>query len=156
MAKTRKPERFLLRVVKGSFEPLDEATKERLRAKGYRMGDILSATLRKARNPQFHRLVFAIGRMVAENIEDFSGMDAYHVIKRLMLESGIGVEYLQIKMPGIGLVEVREVRSISFDECEEGEFQEIARGLCRHIAAQYWSTLSPEQVREMAEIMVRE
>ncbi len=61
----RKQERFLLRIEKGrGLVPFDEATKDRLNAKGYHMGDVLSATLRKARNPGFHRLVHAFGVLV--------------------------------------------------------------------------------------------
>ena len=152
----RKPEKFLLRLPKGALVPVDSYTADRLRAKGYAMDDILSAVLTKPRNPKFHALAHAIGRLVAENIEDFSGMDAHAVLKRLQWEAGVGCHEMGVKMPGVGYTMVRIPDSLSFASMDEGTFREVVRGLCRHIAENYWPGLTPEQVEEMAGVMVEE
>jgi len=143
----------MLRVVKGALQPADGYTAQRLRAKGYHIGDILSARLSKPRNPGFHRLAHAFGRLVAGNIDDFHGMDAHAVLKRIQWESGIGCEELGVKVPGVGFAVIRIPKSLSFASMDDGEFRELFRGLARHVAENYWPDLSPEQIEQMAATM---
>jgi hypothetical protein len=152
MSKPR--ETFLLRVVKGALAPADQLTQERMRAKGYHFGDELSATLRKARNPGFHRLAHVFGQMVADNLERFSGMDCHTVLKVLQYEGDVACDRLQVQLKGFGLVEVRVPRSLSFESMDEGEFKEMFRGLCTHVSENYWPECTPEQIEEMASAMV--
>ena len=78
---TRRPERIALRIDKGCLRPADGLSQERLRERGYRVGDVVFAELKKPRNPGFHRLAHALGQMVAENIDDFEGMSSQPSIK---------------------------------------------------------------------------
>ena len=156
MSKTRKPERFILRVIKGALEPVDSYTAARLRDKGYHIGDLISATLTKPRNPKFHRMAFALLNMVVENIEAFAGLDPHTALKRLQIESGVACEEIGMQVKGFGYAMVKYPDSISFASKDEGEFKEIIRGLSRHIAATYWHGLTPEQIEAMAGVMVDE
>lgn len=150
---SKKPETFMLVVTKGALVPADGLTTERLRAKGYHQGDELSATLRKARNPAFHRLAHAFGELVAQNIERFSGMNCHHVLKLVQYEGDIACERLMVNLKGFGMVEVRVPRSLSFDSMDEGEFTETFKAMCRHVSETYWQDCTPEQIEEMASAM---
>ena len=149
-------QRFMMRVIKGGLAPADGYTKAVLRDRKYAMGDVVSITISKCRNPGFHRLVHRIGGMCAANIDAFSGMDAHQVLKRLQIEADIGCEHIMLKIPGLGAVEQRIPQSLSFDSMDEGEFKGIARAFCRHIADQYWPDMTAEQVEQMAESFVDE
>ena len=152
----RRPERFPLRVVRGAFQPADPTCQARLRDKGFKTGDLVFVEFRKPRNPKFHRLAHALGRLCSENIEAFEGMDAHRVLKRLQIEAQIGCEEMAIVVPGVGKCLHLIPRSLSFESMDEGEFKEVIAGFCRHIAAQYWPTLTPEQIEDMAGVMVND
>jgi hypothetical protein len=155
-AKKRKPERFPMRVAKGCFVPADLSTQERLRERGFKTGDLVFMEIRKPRNPRFHRLAHALGQLCAENIEAFEGMEAHRVLKRLQIEAQIGCDEMAIVVPGVGKCLHLIPRSLSFESLDEGEFKEVISGFCRWIVRQYWQTLTPEQVEEMAGVMIND
>lgn len=146
-------ETFLFHVGKGALVPSDSFTAERLRAKGYRFGDVLKATLTKARNPGFHRLAHAFGKLCADNIEEFSGLPAHSVLKRVQFEADIACERMQMFLKPLGLVEVKLPKSLSFDSMDEGEFRETFRAMCNHVAETYWQGCTAEQIEQMAAAM---
>ena len=146
-------ERYALRVVRGGFEPADGLTAGRLRAKGYRAGQTVFAELRRPRNPGYHRLAHRFAAMLADNLDDFEGMDPHKVLKRLQWESGIGCETMGAKVPGVGYVEIRIPQSLSFESMDQAGFEDVFRGLAEHVANTYWPDLSPEEVEQMAEVM---
>jgi hypothetical protein len=155
--KTKKrPERFALKVIKDGFSPADNYTTARLREKGFKIGDVIFAELKKPRNPRFHALGHALGSIVAHNIQAFNGMDAHKVLKRLQMEANIGCEEIAFNMPGVGMLIQRVPKSLSFESMDEGEFHEVLRGMCRHIAERYWPNMDAQQIEEMAELMVGE
>ncbi|WP_165856750.1 DUF1367 family protein [Marinobacter sp. JSM 1782161] len=150
----RRPERFPLRVKKGGFVPADVSARARLRDKGFRTGDLVFVEFRKPRNPRFHRLAHALGRLCSENIDAFTGMDPHQVLKRLQIEAQIGCEEMAIVVPGVGKCLHLIPRSLGFESMDDGEFHEVIAGFCRHIAKNYWPTLEPEKIEEMAGLMV--
>lgn len=152
-AKRKKPEKFLLRVVKNGFESADGYTKSRLREKGYNVGDVVLASLTKPRRPKFHRLGHAFGKLVADNIDEFNGMDAHAVLKRLQWEANVECDVMGVKVPGVGFVEVRIPSSLSFASMDEGTFKTLFHGLAWHVAENYWPDLTAEQIEEMASCM---
>ena len=56
----------------------------------------------------------------------------------------------------MGTLVSKQPRSLAFESMEQGEFFELMKSLCRHIAETYWSHLTPEAVQEMAESFVEE
>ena len=152
----RRRERLALRVVKGSLVPADATTQSRMRERGYKVGDLVFAEITKPRNPKFHRLAHRIGALCAQNIDSFTGMAAHKVLKRLQWEANIGCEEIGVQVPGVGLAMMRWPLSLGFESMEEGEFHEVTRQFCRHIAATYWKTLNEDQIAEMVESMVDE
>lgn len=151
-----KRDRIYFRVDNGSLVPADPYAASLLRDRGYHVGDLLAAELTKPRNPKFNRLVHRIGQLVVANIESFSGLDAHKAIKRLQLESGACCDEIAILLDGYGMVVQRAPRSLSFESIDEAEYHAAAKTICRHIAAKYWTGISPEQIEEMAEIFVEE
>lgn len=152
----RKRERLMMRVIKGGFAPADAYTAGRLRERRFKVGDIVAIEASRPRSPGFHRLAHRIGALVAANIDEFSGMEAHAVLKRLQLETRVGCDELGYKLPGFGFVTQFIPRSLSFESMTEDEFRPIVRAFCEHIASQYWPSLSPEKVEEMAESFVVE
>ena len=126
---------------------------QRLRAKGFRADDVVFGTLKKARNPRFHSLVHAFGALCVENIEDFTGMNAHEVLKRIQYEANIGCEEFKVILANGMEGVVRWPRSLSFAEMDESEFQEIYRAMCNYIAERYWPDLDADGISDMAEIM---
>lgn len=149
-------ERILLRVEKGALVPAHEPARMALRARGFKTGDLLLADLTKPRNPGFHRMAHALGRLVAENVDAFRGHEAHLALKRLQLESGAGVDVQDMTLPGLGVVRLQKPRSLAFDAMDEGEFHEIMRAICRTIADKYWQSCTPEEIERMAHAMVDE
>ena len=148
----RRPERIALRIDKGCLRPADGLSQERLRERGYHVGDVVFAVLRKPRNPGFHRLAHALGQMVADNVDDFHGMSSHATIKRLQLEAGVGCEEIAYRINGMSVIQ-RIPLSLSFESLDEAEFHEVFRAICNHVAANYWKDLSADEVAAMADLM---
>ena len=83
--------------------------------------------MKKPRNPGFHRLAHALGKLVAENIEDFDGMSAHSTIKRFQLESNVACEEIAYRINGMSVIQ-RIPRSLSFESLDDGEFHEFFSG----------------------------
>jgi hypothetical protein len=90
--------------------------------------------------------------MIADNIEDFRGLDAHSVLKRIQVESGVGCEPMSIRIQGRMIV-VQIPQSMSFESMDQGRFSELYKGLCDHVATVYWPELDAEQIEEMAAMM---
>lgn len=149
-------EKIFLRVIKGALVPADDYAMNKIRSRGFKMGDVLQADLVKLRNPAFNRLVHRIGSLVSANVEAFSGMDSHETLKRIQLEGNIACDQKMLDMPGLGRCMVTVPRSLSFDNMDEGEFHETARAMCRFVAEKYWPSLTAEQIETMAESFVGE
>lgn len=147
-------QRIALRVIKGGFEPADGYSEGMLRARKYKMRDIVFAEIKKPRNPAFHRLAHAIGTLCAENIDDFRGLDPHKVIKRLQIESRLECDEVAHMVKGYGMVISLIPKSISFESMDEAEFKELMTGLCDFIAEEYWPTCTGEGIEKMAEAMI--
>lgn len=155
-AEKRRPKRLPLKVVKGGFTPADRVTQSILRDRGYHIGDIVFAEIRKPRRPRFHRLAHVFGGLVAENIEGFENLNNHQVLKRLQWESGIGCDEILVQLDGGAQALVRIPQSLSFESMDDGEFRQVFLGLCRHVSERYWPDMTAEQIADMAEVMVDE
>lgn len=149
----RKPGEVLLRVVKGALEPADRWSSAALREKGLKRGDIVAASLAKARNPGFFRKAHALATLLRENLDEFSHLKQHAILKRLQVEADICCEYMQLVMPGVGPVAYRIPQSLSFEKMEETDFEAFYEGICQHVSKTYWPSMSPKEIAEMAEFM---
>ena len=146
-----KRERILLRVERGALVPADAHSQQRLRERGYRVGDVLAAELIKPRHPGFWRLAHRIGTLCVQNLDAFYGLSPHQAIKKLQFDAGVGCDITETEIPGLGVLLSKQPRSLAFESMEQGEFFELMKSLCRHIAEAYWPHLSAEQVQEMAD-----
>ena len=145
-------DQVMLRVQKGALVPADGYSQQRMRDKGYHVGDLLAAKLSKPRNPRFHRLMHAFGRLVSENVDSFEGMPAHAVLKRLQLESGIECDTMLINLDGTE-VPYRVARSISYASMDQGDATEFYSALCAYFIRTYWPTVSEEEITHMIDLM---
>ena len=60
-----------------------------MRKRGVKIGATLRCDMKQPRNPQFHRLAHALGQLVTQNIDDFSGKNAHDALKKLQIGSGV-------------------------------------------------------------------
>lgn len=151
---TKRKPRYALRVIKGGYGPADASTAATLREKGHRVGDLVFAEFVKPRSPGFHRLAHQLGGMLAENLDAFDGMEAHAVLKRLQIETGLGCDEMAVIFPGLGPCTYRIPRSLSYESMDQGEFEVVVSGFCRHVSKTYWPTCKPEQIEQMASIWV--
>lgn len=128
----------------------------RLRDLKLGQGQALRAELTKPRNVKFHRLVHALGHLLADHWPAFAGLGAHEAIKRAQVESGTACEVQMVDMGSldfgpmgkveIGLRPVKVARSLAFDCMDEGDFGEFFLGLTRwideHVVAHF-----PEDAR---------
>jgi len=148
-------EKIMLRVVKGALVPADDYATQQLRERGFKTNDLLQADLVKIRNPQFNRLVHAVGKLIVENIDGF-GPDAHAALKKIQLEAELACDKQKMEIPGVGECVVTIPKSLSFDKMDEGEFHQLALDMCAYIAEKYWPTLSAEQVQVMSERLLEQ
>lgn len=153
-AAKKRPEKLAFRVhahEKHGFllSPADSYSYGRMQDKRYRHGDLVFAAPTKPRNPGFHRHAHNIGTLLAENIDDFEGMQAHAVLKRLQLETGIGCDEYGYRLDGRMLFQ-RVPYSLSYESMDDGEFREVIAGFCQHICDNYWHSLEPRDVEDMA------
>lgn len=139
--------------VMGALVPSTSWDRKAMRDRKYATGTELRAELKKPRNPKFNRLVHALGAMLVEHLDAFSGMDAHDAIKRCQRESGLFCEKVATEVPGLGTLTLNMAQSLAFDSMDEGAFQELFRGLCRHVSSTYWLSMTEDQIAEQAELM---
>ena len=144
--------RVILRVTGEGLKPADAGSEHEFRVRKYKQGDILSAELRRPRNPAFYRLAHALGRLVAENVEQFTGLDCHAVLKRLQVEAAVECDTLALNFPGLGPCEYRVPRSLSFDSMGQEQFERFYASICAYLQRQYWPGIEPEKIEEMAQI----
>lgn len=133
----------------GAMVPMTKWDARAMRDRKYHVGTELRAELKKPRNVMFHRLSHAMGGLMVESREEFAGLGQHDALKKLQAESGAACETVEYDLPGIGKLVRTEPRSISFDECDEGEFQEIMQTIYKHIRERYFPAMEIEDVEEM-------
>lgn len=151
-----KRERLMFRVAKGALIPADAYTLNRLRERGYRIGDLLAGELAKPRNPNFWRLAHQLGEFCVSSIDDFTGLKAHGALKKIQIDGEIECEITHTEIPGIGVFVSKKPRSLSFESMEQGEFYEVMRSMSRHIADKYFPHMTAEAIAEMSGCMVEE
>jgi hypothetical protein len=117
----------------GALVPASPYDSRRLRALKLGQGQSLRAELSKPRNVKFHRLVHALGQLLADHWPAFAGLTAHDAIKRAQVESGTACDLQAIDLGPLGKAQVKVARSLAFDSMDETEFGELFAGLTRWI-----------------------
>lgn len=142
-------ERIFFRIHKGALVPADGYASMRLRARNYKLNDIVAVSIHKLRSPGMHRFAHVIGQILAQNIDAFHGMDAHKILKRLQIEGNIACDEIAADI-GDGMKIYRLPQSLSFDSMDEGEFREVMGKICHFICEKYWPEETPEAIEQMA------
>lgn len=117
----------------GALVPASPYDSRRLRALKLGQGQGLRAELSKPRNVRFHRLVHALGQLLADHWPAFAGLPAHEAIKRAQMESGTACDVQELDLGPLGRVGAKVPRSLAFDSMDEAEFGELFAGLTRWI-----------------------
>lgn len=156
------PERFSMVMAVGEINgakrycwvAADEFTAERLKRKGYGLGDVVGAEFKKPRDGRNWRRIHKLAQLLIEHVDEFGNYtDPHKVIKRLQLEGNIGCESTAIRIEGLGMVEHRTPVSLAFDAMEDGDFNEIHAQFCQHVINKYWAGLEQYQVMDMERLV---
>lgn len=148
----REKEILMMRVTKGALTPADGYTTQRLRAKAFHSGDLVGVQIKKIRNPGFHRLAHALGKLLVDNVDSFEGLNAHQALKRIQWEGRIGCDELAAQS-GDGIIAIFIPRSLSFESMDDGEFHEVYSQMCGYVARAYFPSLTQAQVARMVELM---
>jgi hypothetical protein len=163
----------------GVLVPLTKWDQRTMRDRKLGVGVEVRADLKKPRNPKFNRLTHAIGALCAEQIEDFAGMDAHAVLKKIQEDADIFCDKAFVDAsPVIKIVvsvtrtmlgdaiadkvakalavvkkiALKEARSLSFDSMDESEFQQFVSRAYAHLRVTYWPNMTDDEVARMVEI----
>jgi hypothetical protein len=147
----KKP-RYAAVVTENGFEVISPWTRQQLKDKGYRPGDDVGLEIYKVRNARFLNLVHQFAVVMSDNLDDFTGIEAHKIIKRIQLEGGIACDEMALR-GDFGIVYHRVPQSIAFDQMEEGDFRTMFREMARYVSGKYWPSLRPEQIEQMAGFM---
>ena len=128
--------------------PADRPSYEALQS--WDLSKVRAGDLKCPRNPQFNRLVHALGGLAADNLDAFEGMDCHRVLKRLQIESGVACEEMAIRI-GKQMVIHRLPQSLSFASMDEDSFHGVVNSLCDHLVTYYWPTTEVKEILKMAD-----
>jgi hypothetical protein len=126
---------------------LGAADVENIRERNFKNGDLVRMQVSKATDPHANRTLHALGKMVAANLDAFTGMEAHAVLKRLQVESGVHCEPISVRL-GDEMAIVNIPLSLSFDDTDDFEFRACAHGLAKFLVQRYWPTVKAEWVLE--------
>lgn len=146
-AKTRREPLYLRVTPQGTFEPASQLYRQKLRAKKYRVGDLVRADLTKPRYAKHHRLVFATLRKVVDNID--ADMTEHQLLNILKIKMGRVETFIDSSNGKVYYIP----ESIAFDAMEQGDFSEFHKEMCRVITRDFLPGMSEAQVAELANMM---
>jgi hypothetical protein len=128
---------------------------ENMRERNFRNGDLVKMTVTKATDPHANRTLHALGKMCAENLDAFAGMEAHAVLKRLQVESGVHCEPISVRIQGSDELAIANIPlSLSFDDTDDFEFRACAHGLAKYLVQRYWPQVSESWIEEELSKMV--
>lgn len=123
-----------------------------MKERGYKAGDEVRVEIKKKRVEWQHRLIHKIGQLVVDNVEGFEQLTSHDAIKRLQRESGTCCEEMEIDVPGIGRLMIKQAESLAYDEMEQDRFEVLFDGITEHIGAKYSHVMLDEVRAEFWEM----
>lgn len=136
---------------RAAFVAASDADAALMAERGFKINARVRADLKQPRNERFNRLVHGLGRVLVQNIDRFSGMQAHAAIKELQAESGVYCDREEFDIPGLGRLSRQVPQSLAFDSMGEEAFQDFWRQCCAYLVKTDWPTLTEERLTEMAE-----
>ena len=136
----------------GCLIPADRLAQDECREARLRVGQEYRVEIRQDRNPAFHRLAHAFGKLLADNCDEFTGMSGHAVLKRLQVEADAGCTEMLVKLEGVQVF-YRIPISLAYGSMDEIQFREIVRKMASHALRRYldWKDMDAEDLIQMAE-----
>jgi len=128
----------------GAFVPAHPIDKRLAKERRFKVGETYRMEIKQARALWQHRLIHKIGQLVVDNVEGWEQMTSHDAIKRLQRESGVCCEELEIDVPGVGRLMVKQAESLAFDEMEQDRFEVLFDGITEYIGLTYAHVLLDE------------
>jgi hypothetical protein len=128
----------------GALVPAHPIDQRLMKERKFHVNREVRAELKQPRNPAFHRLAHAIGNLLVDNVEKFSGKGGHDALKEVQRESGVCCDTMEIDLGPLGKVPVKQPRSLAFDEMEEDEFAQFFDGITAYIGEHYASVMLDE------------
>ena len=121
----------------GALVPANEIDARLLRERKFHVGREVRAELKQPRVEWQHRLIHKIGTLMVDNVEGWEQLKSHDAVKRLQRESGVCCEEMEVDIPGVGRLMVKQAESLSFDEMEQDRFAQLFEGIAHHIGERY-------------------
>lgn len=128
----------------GCFVPTHPIDQRLAKERGFRKGREYRAEIKQARVEWQHRLIHKIGQLVVDNVEGWDNLRSHDAIKRLQRESGTCCEELEIDVPGVGRLMVKQAESLAFDEMQQDRFEQLFEGITQYIGEKFQHVLLDE------------
>jgi hypothetical protein len=144
----------------GTFEPIDQISRDILRRKKLRRGDQVRLVVMKPRNEKQWRKAHQLGTFIAQHLEPFerfqmeSGRtDSHGALKHLQFLSGVECEEAEVQLPDGRVVIARMPITLAFDEMDEGRFQAAYAGFCQYLINTWWSGMDEHEIENAATLV---
>lgn len=153
-SKRKKPQYAYLRVqADGSLRCADDFSRESIRKLKPKVGELVRCQLSKPRDYAQWLKAHKLGQLIVENLDEFTGMETHAALKKLQALSGVECDVTSIELPGMGVFQATQPRSLSFDEMDEAEFQAAYAGFCQYLINRWWSDMDQDQIEQMASLV---
>lgn len=132
---------------------IDAVGQAQLKERRYRHGDRVRCELSQPRHYGNHKFAHKVGTLALRQLPGFELCDTAHdAVKKLQQDSGVCCDVTTTDIPGVGRIEFKQPQSIAFDKMSEEVFKGFVAGICEHIRATYWPSMTVEQIAEMIEL----
>jgi len=132
----------------GALVPRTTWDQRALRDRGYKSGTELRAELKRPRNPKFHAMAHALGALIVEHCEGFEEMETHAALKKAQREAGVCCEEMELDLGPLGMVKVKQARSMAFDEMDGEEFDGLVHGVCAWLREKFHG-IPPSELDEI-------
>lgn len=103
--------------------------------------ELVICTVKRPRNPQFHRKFFSLLQLVFENQERYTNFDQFR--KEIVMRAGFYEEHVHLT----GKVSY-VAKSLAFGSMDETEFSDLYDKCCAVIIQYFWPDITQHQLEE--------
>lgn len=136
----------------GALVPANVIDARLLRERKFTVGKEVRAEMKQPRIVWQHKLAHKIGWLMVDNVEGWEQLSSHDAVKRLQRESGVCCEELEIDVPGIGKLMIKQAESLAFDEMPQDRFEELFDGITEWIGKNYAQVMIDEVRAEFWEM----
>jgi hypothetical protein len=121
----------------GALVPANAIDSRLLRERKFSVGREIRAEMKQPRAVWQHKLIHKIGFLMVDSVEGWEQLTSHDAVKRLQRESGVCCEEMEMDIPGIGRLLVKQAESLAFDEMSQDRFEVLFDGVTEYIGKAY-------------------